>query len=229
MNDLMIGKKICVVGPSAHLESLNLSDFIDSHDLVIRINRNAMNPDYYGKKTDIIYYNFWPLRKLNNIELKNVKCIVSTYPLGITEKLKYDHVRRNNIPRDGNDVLFLNEQKKNPHIQFVDMSTKFYNNVCRYYRLANDKKLKRPTSGLMCLVDLILNDYQYKSIFITGFTFGKSYAKNYKHSIVDNYNHNIDYDLKAFRYIYNYCISPSRRDLISFDDVCRHILTDPVL
>ena len=39
------GKKVAYVCPSPHLEGLSMGDFIDSHDLVIRVNQSFAIPE----------------------------------------------------------------------------------------------------------------------------------------------------------------------------------------
>lgn len=51
------GKTVAVVGPSPHLEGKALGAFIDSHDLVVRINEvsSRENSVDYGLRTDVIF------------------------------------------------------------------------------------------------------------------------------------------------------------------------------
>ena len=59
-NRYLKGKSVIVVGPSPYLKGLKKGSFIDSHDVVIRINK-AWKPEQdlvedYGKKTDVRYH-----------------------------------------------------------------------------------------------------------------------------------------------------------------------------
>lgn len=49
-------KTVCVVGPA--VLDKNMSDFIDSHDIVVRINQcHKLKNNWYGKKNDICFFN----------------------------------------------------------------------------------------------------------------------------------------------------------------------------
>jgi choline kinase len=52
-------KKIIVVGPSPSLQGQNLGGFIDSFDLVIKINNGyKLNPKDYGSRCDVLFHCF---------------------------------------------------------------------------------------------------------------------------------------------------------------------------
>jgi len=54
-------KKIAIVGPAPYLEGMNMGTFIDSYDIVVRLNLGvylgATNPADYGKTVSIVYIN----------------------------------------------------------------------------------------------------------------------------------------------------------------------------
>ena len=51
-------KKIALVGPASSIEKDKNGEFIDSHDIVVRLNyAKIKNPDHSGTKTDVIYYD----------------------------------------------------------------------------------------------------------------------------------------------------------------------------
>lgn len=53
---------IAVVGPSGHLQGLNLGRKIDSHECIIRVNEFGPinDQDSYGSRTDVVFHNFMP-------------------------------------------------------------------------------------------------------------------------------------------------------------------------
>lgn len=57
--DLVKGKSVAIVGPAKYMDSLQLGQEIDSHDVVVRINRSIECIELFskniGKKTDILY------------------------------------------------------------------------------------------------------------------------------------------------------------------------------
>lgn len=58
LNALLKDKKVCFVGPSSHLEGKKMGSFIDSHDIVVRVNQTSPIPEHrwedYGSRTDIL-------------------------------------------------------------------------------------------------------------------------------------------------------------------------------
>ena len=59
LKNLVKNKTVAIVGPSPHLVNTGLGEFIDSHDLVIRINEILPSGYFqdYGSKTDIVFLN----------------------------------------------------------------------------------------------------------------------------------------------------------------------------
>ena len=57
--DFLSGKKVALVGPAEYLTKLNTGEYIDSFDVVVRVNRGTEVIDKYfnsiGKRTDILY------------------------------------------------------------------------------------------------------------------------------------------------------------------------------
>ena len=58
LSKFLENKTIAYVGPSPHLKGLNMGKYIDSHDIVVRINQAYHVPENeqadYGKRTDIL-------------------------------------------------------------------------------------------------------------------------------------------------------------------------------
>lgn len=54
----LVGKKVIVVGPAGYLEGKGLGKWIDSFDIVVRINHAIpiLNTEDYGSRTDILYH-----------------------------------------------------------------------------------------------------------------------------------------------------------------------------
>ena len=75
---LVKNKKVAIVGPSPHLVNTGLGQYIDSHDLVIRINEILPSGYFqdYGSKTDIVFLNLgndWleiTIEMINNLMFK---------------------------------------------------------------------------------------------------------------------------------------------------------------
>lgn len=54
----LAGKKVVIVGPAGYLEGLGLGEWIDSFDVVVRINHAIpiTNKKDYGSRTDVLYH-----------------------------------------------------------------------------------------------------------------------------------------------------------------------------
>ena len=59
--ELIEGKTVAFVGPSAHLIGTGLGEYIESHDIVVRVNQTVEIPshrwDDYGSRTDVLASN----------------------------------------------------------------------------------------------------------------------------------------------------------------------------
>lgn len=64
--DFLQGKRIVVVGPAAYLQGQGKGEWIDSHDVVVKLNwGETLNPADYGR-TDVLYKRFLKLGHLND-------------------------------------------------------------------------------------------------------------------------------------------------------------------
>jgi hypothetical protein len=192
-----------VVGPSKSLKELHVGHIINKFDIVIRINRNLeKTPQYsyefeehdYGKKTDIIFNNF-SSNSSQFIDFNNIKIIHATYPF-YQDNINYKY----EIPpkKDGLENVYNMYKNKHKNITFIKYDLHDYDSI----GLISDKlnlKFSHPTSGLLTLYKLI-NYYDYKSLFICGFSFLKLPSESdYKPYITHNYNN----DFLIFQYILN--------------------------
>ena len=57
--NLVSAKRVALVGPAGYLEGSNQGEFIDGHDLVVRLNRGIIRDEKLakdlGRRTDILY------------------------------------------------------------------------------------------------------------------------------------------------------------------------------
>ena len=62
LKNILDGKRVAIVGPSAHLIGENLGDYIDSFDVVVRVGfleePSEKTAKDYGGRTDIIIHSF---------------------------------------------------------------------------------------------------------------------------------------------------------------------------
>lgn len=158
-------KNIIIVGPSSYLEDMGQGSFIDSFDLVVRINNihnlnNSKLVEDLGKKTDIIYFD----GSMNNQRFKDYsicspKLVKCTYPE--SEWFYQDRCKTN-----------VSVLKKHFNTEVID--SKHYNHLKS--NLSSDLKT-RPNSGLIAITDIL--SYPINQLYITGIDFYRSSYSTY--------------------------------------------------
>lgn len=158
-------KKVIIVGPSSYLEGMGQGGFIDSFDIVVRINNihDLNNPklvEDLGKKTDVIYFDgSMDNKRFKDYSICSPKLVKCTYPE--SEWFYEDRCKLN--------VSIL---KKHFNTEVID--TQKYNDL----KTKLDKNLKtRPNSGLIAIIDLI--SLPIKELYITGIDFYRSAYSSY--------------------------------------------------
>ena len=176
-NDFVKDKSIIIVGPSPYLQGLGRGEFIDSHDIVVRMNRGWKIPlgmqEDYGSKTDIRWhcmseaeYNGGPF-EVDSMVNHNIKWLASQFP----RNLDYFHY----------DILKF-EEINNNKLEFYCFSDLIY--FLNIHRALET----RPNVAQTAIFDLI--NYDYKTLHLSGVTFlldgyYKGYAQEGERSIVN--------------------------------------------
>ena len=165
-NQLLKGKTICLVGPSPSLEGRNFGEFIDSHDLVIRLNKGFPQEEGkekdLGSRTDIHYH-----------------CL-NTLPYCGGE-IPYEQLFQ--------DSVFIScPYPKFVHPFCIDIANFERDNRSRlkYHYIDTDLYLRvttslgtRINSGIGTILDIL--SHEVKSLYVTGFTFFQDgWRKSYK-------------------------------------------------
>lgn len=169
LNELLRGKSIAYVGPSAHLIGTESGDKIDSYDLVCRINQDFPIPPNrqkdYGKRTDILVACFSkvftklikPYFDSNSEYIKNLKYVICPW-------YDYENSPSNPftpLPADTN--LEESFQKLNKFsIPYHGIGDEF---TAEMHREMNCETC----SGLAGII--ILLKYGIKEIYVTGISF----------------------------------------------------------
>lgn len=167
-NDYLKGKSVIVVGPSPYMEGKGYGEFIDSFDVVVRMNKAwKPTPEQYkdfGKKTDIRWHCM--MEHPNNggpfdiQEMKNygVKWLASAFP----RNLDYFH----------NDNIKFEEQNQNQLEFHVPSDLVYYLNIHRALET-------RPNVAPTAIFDLI--NYDLDRLHLSGVSFFKDgWAGDYK-------------------------------------------------
>jgi len=156
-NKILKNKNIIIVGPSSHLFEKEQKEFIESFDIIVRLNKsfpvkkNQIN--FIGERTDIYYHCLEQsdenCGKINYIELEKQQVYLSTtYP-------------KDMMPFYIDYIKFENEIKDyNIKTNYINID--FYDELMRSIGT-------RPNSGIAAIADLVC--YDISSLYICGFTF----------------------------------------------------------
>ncbi len=170
-NDYLKGKSVVIVGPSPYLEGKNKGKFIDSFDVVIRMNKGWKIPSTqikdYGSKTNIRWHcmmehpNNGGAFEIDNMVDHGVEWLVSQFP----RNLDYFH----------NDNIKFENQNKDEKINFHCFSDLIY--FLNIHRALET----RPNVAPSAIFELI--NYDIDKLHLMGVTFFKDgWQKGYKES-----------------------------------------------
>ena len=185
--NLLKNKRAILVCPSPHLKNKKMGKFIDSFDLVIRVNQNFAMPEErwedYGSRTDILFNCLNELKidalKQNMEYVKSLKYIVcpmlSMWDVGRVEK-------------------------------FLNTTGVPWHNVCDGYLFKIFKEVGTTcNSGLTTIITLL--SYQLSELHVTGMTFfnmntfGNIYYDEYQKEAVKYKNFRLTTDGLAEPYV----------------------------
>tara|TARA_R110001592_G_scaffold323732_1_gene603152 strand:+ start:3785 stop:4465 length:681 start_codon:yes stop_codon:yes gene_type:complete len=158
-------KKVIIVGPSSYLENKKTGKFIDSFDLVVRINNlhdinNSELVEDLGLKTDIIYFDgSMDQSRFDRYTTCNPKLLKCTYPE--SEWFFEDRCKTN-----------VTGLKNFFNIDVVN------NIMYQNLKCSLDENFKvRPNSGLIAIVDLL--KFPIKELYVTGIDFYRNSYSSY--------------------------------------------------
>ena len=158
------GKKVALVGPAEYLTKLNTGKYIDSFDVVVRINRGTEVIDKYfdsiGSRTDILYNclikspdNGGDI-KVKEYKKNKIKWIATTPSPYVNEASKPNELHKM--------VSWFTVFKLKWNFNFHIMDQKIYS-------LINKKVESRANTGFASIFDLLNHDIS--KLYITGFSF----------------------------------------------------------
>lgn len=152
----LTGKRVALVGPAATLKGTGMGAFIDSHDVVVRLNHAWPLPEDrksdIGARIDVIYHNLSPndqrIRRQHITAMRRggVKWMVSTHPAG--EKRFRHRLRR---------FKKLNRGALNFRALPKSLKTRM------------QRRVNQPNAGLMAIEDLLR--FPIAHLYVTGFSF----------------------------------------------------------
>ena len=158
------GKKVALVGPAEYLTKLNTGKYIDSFDVVVRINRGTEVIDKYfdsiGSRTDILYNclikspdNGGDI-KVKEYKKNKIKWIATTPSPYVNKDSKPNELHKM--------VSWFTVFKLKWNFNFHIMDQKKYS-------LINKKIESRANTGFASIFDLLNHDVS--KLYITGFSF----------------------------------------------------------
>lgn len=168
LSDLFKNKTAIYVCPSNYLAGKKKGTFIDSHDIVIRVNiENSLSPDLfedYGSKTDVIISSgakYWIDEVSKNIDLNvdlfnDIKCVVFA-------RCSVEFGVHNMNCEIGE--YFSNKTKN--LIKFVQVPNEYTYSL--YKNLSDNYQIREPPTGAMGLFNLL--NYEFKKLTIIGMDF----------------------------------------------------------
>ena len=164
LKDFLKDKKVILVGPSESLLKKKNKEFIESFDVIVRVNR-GIEPTrkyhkYIGTRTDILYNCMLEhpdnggIIDANYFASKKVKFVVY-HP-----EVDYHGVAVDNDPPHlKNETI---QELQNNNISVKRINCELYNNISSQVEC-------RPNTGFIAIFDLL--HYDIKELYITGFTF----------------------------------------------------------
>jgi hypothetical protein len=167
------GKRIAVIGAASSAYEKELGEYIDSFDIVIRVNKalttwRPENELFIGTKTDILFHSFYE----NNLS--------GGGPLDfqLFEKRKVKYVVNPINNKEGWRLNYNFYKKYNELKATYLLSNAYYREIVQPF---NGLK---PTVGYAALYSILKSPF--KEVYITGFTFFKTpYGKGYRDDLVD--------------------------------------------
>jgi hypothetical protein len=159
-------KSVCLVGPAPSIKELgNQKEFIDSHDIVVRINKSLPVPktlfESSGTKTNILY-------NCLNVDPESGGYLHIPYLEEEIEWLACPYP--NKAPFSGDIQRFIGANSDRINFTYFDL---------RYYNELETKMKTRPNSGVLTILDLLSHDI--RSLHITGITFFRGgYVNEYR-------------------------------------------------
>ena len=168
LKNILSHKSVAVIGPAPNLENKNLGNYIDSFDIVIRINEfvsEELSSDY-GSRTDVLFLN------LNNHSIELNKKMFKQ------KKTSADNIKLIVCPRNSLHVSpfhennFVKEENIFQNYKLIGTDTELFHIGDKKNKYLEDQIGCHPTVGTIALA--LLNEIDTKNIFIAGFSMYKT-------------------------------------------------------
>ena len=165
------GKTVAIVGSGPGVLD-NEKDFIDSHEVVVRINNYKIIPPATGARTDVFYSFFGVSIKKSKLELKRQGVTLCMCKCPDAHAIESDwHVR--NRQMIGVDYRPHYERRLRQGFWFCDTYIPTKEEFLRWFELLGRHM---PTTGFAAILDVL--SLAPKSVYLTGFDFYRSRIHN---------------------------------------------------
>ena len=201
---------IAVVGNAGYLGDLNQGEFIDRHDLVLRMNNFRLEgfEPQVGRRVDIFMTNFYTDINYANPALRGARHIVASIPSNLAKSRRHG-------------VLNRHREHLLAGMQMLGRTTVFVPGWERFVRLVQ-RCGNYPTTGAMAIVfALDLLSHLGGAAFITGFSFFEGRSHYFSDRQADTRNHQPAAEKQLLREL---LAEPLRTGRVSVDAVMnRHL------
>lgn len=150
LNEMLSGKTVAVVGPSSGIEEKDWGEYIDSFDVVVRLNHAHVDKKHRGERADIIYID--GNERIPTIKKHPDSYFVVAHPLSTWFAV-----------RNIKTFNFITDYRH----EIVDES--FYYNLCKFLNEPPLEKNVRPNTGTISIFHLL--SFNIKKLFIVGLDF----------------------------------------------------------
>lgn len=194
--ELVEGKRIAIVGPSASIVGTKQGSDIDAYDVIVRVNKsiplNTSLSEDIGSRTDVLYNGLDQITKPTEVTgnfldmdacfNEGVKCFVTTCLINKHTQKNIDYFHEKN-------------QDRVP-----------YRNITHHIAILGRKLKASPNSGLIAITDML--EFDIKELYITGMDFYRTFyhdgytTKHRKINALDYY-HNLGAHMEYVANIYN--------------------------
>ena len=212
---ILENKNVVLVGNSVEILNYKKGEFIDSHDVVIRMGRGVPRPRHYeaiGKRTDLWATGFLRAEQMiKRPELKEVPKLLNRTRINLLTARSLEVDAEFHTMFTDNELLDLYEE----------------------FGYVNNETLGRPSNGFIVLLWLIKKAWVWKSLTLVGFDFfakkapfkvGAAYPNSWHlpRNSVDEIPHNVPAERE-------YALEMSRNGVIKWEilsDLKSEILED---
>tara|TARA_B100000900_G_scaffold415505_2_gene445650 strand:+ start:1613 stop:2407 length:795 start_codon:yes stop_codon:yes gene_type:complete len=170
LKKLVMGKRVAIVGPSPHIIGKKQRSYIDSFDIVIRINELGISEhlfEDYGSKTDIVFLT------LHKEALNIYKEMIRKNDLSsicLIVNLHHEYNLQPYLKKDKTKSIFEQYKDLNLPINLEHLGNDLFFERCKLFKCF-------PSTGSMAIYELA--EMQLKELYVTGFSF---YTTKFKYN-----------------------------------------------